>query len=123
MIKTHIDLTRHSVTNLPCRVRGPSQQGLVGRVSSRDGACGVVWFPSRALLASAIILLTLAVLTAPLRAAPLGLFEDHADVGSPRLTGSAAYDGVSQEYSMSAAGLNMWANRDEFHFLWKRMTG
>src|ERR1043166_330890 len=85
--------------------------------------CGIERFPARVLLASAIILATLAVLTAPLRAAPLGLFEDHADVGSPRLTGSATYDAASQEYSASAAGVNMWANRDEFHFLWKRMKG
>ena len=70
-----------------------------------------------------LIFLSLGVLTSSLSAAPLGQFEDHTDVGSPRLPGSATYDAVSQEYSVSAAGLNMWANRDEFHFLWKRMKG
>ncbi|MFI5184980.1 MAG: biopolymer transporter TolR, partial [Vicinamibacteria bacterium] len=54
---------------------------------------------------------------------PLGQFEGHSDVGSPRLPGSAFYNGASQEYALSAAGTNMWAERDEFHFAWKRMKG
>src|SRR5438128_673071 len=55
--------------------------------------------------------------------ASLGQFDDHGDIGSPKLAGSAAYNAVSQEYTVSAAGLNMWANRDEFQFLWKRLQG
>ena len=53
----------------------------------------------------------------------LGQFDGHADVGKPRLSGSAAYNGVSQEYSVAAAGFNMWGSRDEFHFVWKRLRG
>ena len=53
----------------------------------------------------------------------LGEFDGHADVGSPKIAGSAAYNPISQEYSLAAAGVNMWAARDEFHFVWKRMTG
>ena len=34
-----------------------------------------------------------------------------------------SYNAVSQEYSLSAGGVNMWAQKDEFHFVWKRMTG
>ncbi len=55
--------------------------------------------------------------------APLGEFEGHGDVGGPRRRGSASYNAVSQEYALSAAGANMWAQSDEFHFLWKRMSG
>src|SRR5262245_14448209 len=58
-----------------------------------------------------------------LASALLGQFEGHADIGSPRLLGSAAYSAVSQEYALSAAGTNMWEERDEFHFAWKRMKG
>lgn len=54
---------------------------------------------------------------------PLGQFDGNGDVGSPKISGSATYNGASQEYTLSAAGVNMWANRDEFHFLWKRMKG
>src|SRR5213592_2080316 len=84
--------------------------------------CGVVDFRARAFFARSI-LPALGVLSVPLLAAPLGQFEGHTDVGSPELAGSATYDAVSQEYSVTAAGFNMWANRDEFHFLWKRMKG
>jgi Tol biopolymer transport system component len=57
------------------------------------------------------------------QAAKLGDFDGHADVGSPKIAGSAAFNPVSQEYWMAAAGTNMWGQRDEFHFVWKRMTG
>jgi hypothetical protein len=53
----------------------------------------------------------------------LGPFDGHGDVGSPKVAGSATYNAVSQEYAIAAGGLNMWAERDEFHFVWKRMTG
>jgi len=64
------------------------------------------------------MLLSVAVLMAA-----VGRFEGHADVGGPKLAGSAAYNAATQEYSMSAAGTNMWAQRDEFHFAWKKLTG
>ena len=53
----------------------------------------------------------------------LGLFEGHGDIGSPQIGGSANYNAVSQEYSLSASGVNMWAARDEFHFAWKKLKG
>jgi len=53
----------------------------------------------------------------------LGDFDGHADVGEPKIAGSAAYNPLSQDYALSAAGANMWAQRDEFHFLWKRLAG
>ena len=52
-----------------------------------------------------------------------GQFDGHGDVGSPRLAGSAVYNAVSQEYTLTAAGTNMWGARDEFQFVWKKMTG
>jgi len=60
---------------------------------------------------------------APAAEGSFGDFDGHLDVGSPALPGSAAWNAVSQEYAMSAAGTNMWAARDEFHFAWRRMTG
>ena len=55
--------------------------------------------------------------------ARLGPFDGHGDVGSPKIAGSATYNAVSQEYALAAGGVNMWAQRDEFHFVWKRTTG
>ena len=52
-----------------------------------------------------------------------GIFDSQRDVGRPRLSGSTSYDSERQEYLIAGAGRNMWNDRDEFHFVWKRMTG
>lgn len=52
-----------------------------------------------------------------------GVFDSHGDVGSPKIAGTATYDPATQAYTLTAGGVNMWAERDEFHFAWKRMTG
>jgi TolB protein len=53
----------------------------------------------------------------------LGVFDAHADVGQVKNPGSATYDAARQEYIISGAGTNMWLGADEFHLVWKRMTG
>ena len=54
---------------------------------------------------------------------PLGQFDGHADIGAPKLAGSAKYDAAAQEYTLTAAGTNMWFGRDQCYFVWKRMKG
>lgn len=53
----------------------------------------------------------------------LGAFADQTDVGNPIRPGLAAYDPEKQEYTIEGAGTNMWAGRDEFHFVWQRLKG
>ena len=53
----------------------------------------------------------------------VGLFDDHGDVGNPKLPGSVVYDPQLQQYTMQGAGSNMWAAADQFHFLWKKIKG
>lgn len=53
----------------------------------------------------------------------LGLFDDHTDVGSLALAGSASYEPDQQHYTVAGAGTNMWLDHDEFHFAWKRISG
>ena len=69
--------------------------------------------------------LTALILAATIHAqtSRLGDFDAHGDIGAPKLAGSAAYNPVSQDYVLTAGGTNMWAQRDEFHFVWKRVTG
>ena len=55
--------------------------------------------------------------------APLGYFESHGDIGSPALAGSAAYDAVTQTYTVTGSGANMWDARDEFHLVWRKLSG
>lgn len=53
----------------------------------------------------------------------IGEFSDQTDVGNPIRTGGASYNSELQEYKISGAGTNIWADRDEFHFVWRRMKG
>jgi TolB protein len=54
---------------------------------------------------------------------PVGIFDDHKDIGNPKLAGDASYDATTQMYQLAGAGSNIWFNRDEFHFLYKKITG
>lgn len=54
---------------------------------------------------------------------PIGLFEGQSDIGSAVVPGSASYDGASGRYTITSAGYNVWYTRDEFCFLWKRLSG
>jgi TolB protein len=54
---------------------------------------------------------------------PIGLFDDHADVGNPVKAGNVSYNPETQEYTMQGAGSNMWKSIDQFHFLWKKIKG
>lgn len=53
----------------------------------------------------------------------IGQFAGHGDVGAVNIPGSARYDPEREKYTLTAAGANMWANSDEFHFVWKKMKG
>ena len=53
----------------------------------------------------------------------MGVFDGHSDVGSPAIPGTARYDPMADEYTLTAGGVNMWGTRDEFHFVWTRLTG
>src|SRR5216117_4293065 len=52
---------------------------------------------------------------------PVGIFTAQSDVG--RATGSASYDPRQQTYLVAGSGENMWDVRDDFHFVWKRVSG
>ena len=52
-----------------------------------------------------------------------GYFDGNEDVGNPIKKGTATYNAETQEYTMSCGGKNMWANDDQFRFLWKKIKG
>jgi len=56
-------------------------------------------------------------------AAPIGIFEDHADVGTVLNTGSADFDAVKRTYTIAGSGENMWLAADAFQFAWKKVSG
>ncbi|MGH9543592.1 MAG: TolB family protein [Terriglobales bacterium] len=56
-------------------------------------------------------------------ATPLGLFEDHADVGTVLHPGTVEYDPSTESYTLTGSGENMWFTADAFQFVWKKVSG
>lgn len=54
---------------------------------------------------------------------PIGIFEGQSDVGGALAPGSSSYNADTQQYTITSAGYNIWYTRDEFRYLWKRMSG
>jgi hypothetical protein len=54
---------------------------------------------------------------------PIGIFDGQSDVGSAVVAGSASFDAAAKQYTVHSAGYNIWYNRDEFRYLWKKMSG
>ncbi len=54
---------------------------------------------------------------------PHGIFTDHQDVGTVLHPGSVDYDTVKHTYTIAGSGENMWFGMDDFHFVWKKVSG
>jgi hypothetical protein len=53
----------------------------------------------------------------------IGIFQGQSDIGSAAIPGGASYDVTTKQYTIHSAGYNVWYTRDEFRFLWKKMSG
>jgi hypothetical protein len=53
----------------------------------------------------------------------LGAFDGQTEVGSAIVPGSSSYDPATRTYRITASGYNVWYTRDEFRYLWKKMSG
>jgi hypothetical protein len=53
----------------------------------------------------------------------IGAFDAQADIGGPLVPGAAVFNAPTGTYTISSAGYNIWYQRDEFRFLWKKMSG
>src|SRR5580692_1901279 len=78
-----------------------------------------------AMLFRSLLLLALcsAATAGPARPGSLGQFQAHADVGGPTHPGDAVYDAPTDRYDLKGGGANMFGAHDEFHFLWRKLTG
>jgi len=59
----------------------------------------------------------------PSAAQPVGIFENHGDVGVNVKQGSATFIPSTGQYIITGAGYNVWADHDEFQYVWKKMKG
>jgi hypothetical protein len=53
----------------------------------------------------------------------IGVFEGQSDVGAALVPGTSAYNKKTKQYTITSAGYNIWYTRDEFLYLWKKMSG
>jgi hypothetical protein len=53
----------------------------------------------------------------------VGVFSNHQDVGHPKHAGFAQYQKVTHTYNLKGSGYNIWFNRDEFHYAYKKIKG
>tara|TARA_R110002050_G_scaffold196426_2_gene331328 strand:- start:19311 stop:20849 length:1539 start_codon:yes stop_codon:yes gene_type:complete len=53
----------------------------------------------------------------------IGVFENSADIGEPSKSGSVDYDTENQEYTLTGSGINVWAEADQFQYLFKSIQG
>jgi hypothetical protein len=54
---------------------------------------------------------------------PIGVFDGQSDIGAAVVPGSGTYDAATRQYTVTSAGYNIWYSRDEFRYLWKKMSG
>jgi TolB protein len=55
--------------------------------------------------------------------AKIGLFGTESDVGVLLHPGNVQYDSDKQTYSVTASGENVWFDKDNFHFVWIKVSG
>ncbi len=53
----------------------------------------------------------------------LGVFDSHSDIGNDVKQGSVVYDPVNDQYLLTGSGYNIWADHDQFHFVYKKLKG
>jgi hypothetical protein len=63
------------------------------------------------------------IAAAPAATHPIGIFQGYQDVGTVLHAGTAVYDRARNAYTVSGSGENMWFGIDDFHFVWKRVSG
>ena len=53
----------------------------------------------------------------------LGVFDKAVDVGQCNIPGQARYSPETGVYRIGGSGQNMWFKHDDFHFVWKKVSG
>jgi len=53
----------------------------------------------------------------------IGIFKGQSDIGAALIPGSSSYNDATKQYTINSAGYNIWYTRDEFRYLWNKMSG
>ena len=57
------------------------------------------------------------------QAGKFGSFTNSDDVGDPPLHGGAEFDASAGQYKITGSGTDIWAKADQFHYVWREMSG
>ena len=52
-----------------------------------------------------------------------GIFENHKDIGNPKLQGNIQFNEADQSYRIKGGGYNIWFARDEFYYAFNKIKG
>ena len=52
-----------------------------------------------------------------------GIFNSNSDIGNPKNAGSVQYNEANQSYNLRGSGYNIWFERDEFNYLYSKISG
>lgn len=70
-----------------------------------------------------LALICIAAASAFAQTGKLGAFTNSGDVGAPPMKGSAEFDASTGQYRITGSGTDIWGKADEFHFVWREMSG
>jgi hypothetical protein len=70
-----------------------------------------------------LVCLVISVHSAICQQNSFGDFTNSADIGKPKNAGSSSYDPETKTYTITGSGYNIWFNRDEFQYLYNKMSG
>ena len=69
------------------------------------------------------VLICLLAASAFAQSGTLGAFTNSDDVGAPAIKGSAEFDASTGEYRITGSGADIWGKADQFHYLWRQISG
>src|ERR1700677_881195 len=93
------------------------------RTALRERSCMIASYLPPVLKFGIAALYVIAPVTILAQSQPIGIFTDHQDVGTVLHPGSAVFDPARQTYTLSGSGENMWFGIDDFHYVWKKVSG
>jgi TolB protein len=70
-----------------------------------------------------LLLICLLTASAFAQTGKLGVFTNSDDVGGPPIKGSAEFDTSNGQYRITGSGADIWGKADQFHYVWREMSG
>jgi TolB protein len=70
-----------------------------------------------------VLILSFLAISAMAQTGTVGVFTRAADIGAPPLKGSAEYDPAARRYTITGTGTDIWGRSDQFHYVWREMSG